>query len=635
MSILQNGYGAPFIRVFYFKAGATEGKDTFRPIRSDYVVSSLTYKYAEEEDDEATIVIETADATIADRPEFQKGANLKVLWGYIQGPQSRAMSVYIRDVATSYDEKVTLTLSCTDKASALKDNTSQEIHSAEVEGEDREFNVMKILSDFCKKYGLTLHLTGSNPFGDMDFKVNPRKKQTADPNGYGMIGVKPAKSKGYFESTGQDDIAKLPKDFEFNRYMYYPQANKSDFQLLFEMLKKEKNGPYVLSGRNETLLVAKRDLSQKPSKQYRYRGGSGELLNFHISDKGQVTESEANSVQMSAWDSEVKEYQYTNKASENTPTEKLNENTQEGWLSWFNNPLVEGASTASLISWGSRIGVRALTSTGKLGSYAIRGLGFLESVAVVGAYYTSQFMEGAASGNSSQQAYKDLIKLRPESKTAGKWNTEAGGGVGTIWSRKIYAQSGAVIKERVELDKSLLTGGHTITSTTYTADIEESQKNARLLKELRDSGKGYDHLIGPLAEALKNTPTTSNRYSAEDPEIAALEAENLKQENELEKLKASASCLGDPKVTDMQVVTILGVGNLYSGNYYIKKCTHTVTSDGGYRLELDELCSNSVGADDEKTNLTPNAQLPGPINIVVADNEIKAEGTYVVTASPS
>lgn len=638
MSILPFGYGSPFIKVFYFKEGRKGQKDTFRPINSNYVATSLEYKYAEEEDDSATIIITTNDRTIADKAEFQKGAQLKLLWGYIGGPQCKAVSVYIRDVDVQFEDKVTLTLSCTDKGAYLKDNTSQQIHDAGTNNEDDKFTIFKLFADYCKKYNLQGHLYGKG----FDYKIN--SENSVRPVNFYTDFIRPASYKDPAYPFPVSKVVSLPGfepqkelPFDANRYSYYPQANKSDFQLLWELLQREQQGPWVLKGRGNTLEVAQRPLTNKPIKRYTWSGGSGELLGCHISDQGQVVDSGADVAATASWDPENKTFNYTLKDPASNEEDKLNELTSM-------DTALNILGNQQSIYWGSKVGAWILNKGA--GSWALRGLTGYGSLGLAVAFeatvvdarkYKSSVETGVAQPFSGGYILNQIDQ--PKDATHPDGNPDAtyiyddkGGQIGV--ERKITLPGGGIIIKRIVPHKSgkafKTFFDHEYNDVTFRADVEASKYNA--IKN-QDYAKLID-LSPNLSNMFRDLHGQNVRLSSQhDPAIAEAEAANEKANNALEKIKISASAIGDPKVTDMQVITILGIGNKYSGNYYTKKVIHKVDPGVGYIMTLDEMVSNSIGPTDDNDNTLKNQQLPGEINIIIAEEA--PNDTYRVTATDS
>ncbi|MBI5788693.1 MAG: phage late control D family protein [Candidatus Schekmanbacteria bacterium] len=75
-------------------------------------------------------------------------------------------------------------------------------------------------------------------------------------------------------------------------------------------------------------------------------------------------------------------------------------------------------------------------------------------------------------------------------------------------------------------------------------------------------------------------------------------AESVKQNAQLDQLEAEATVIGIPTIAAKEIIEIAGVGNKFSGNYYIKQVRHEIGA-GGYLMTLD-LKRNAVGKSSEK-----------------------------------
>lgn len=64
-------------------------------------------------------------------------------------------------------------------------------------------------------------------------------------------------------------------------------------------------------------------------------------------------------------------------------------------------------------------------------------------------------------------------------------------------------------------------------------------------------------------------------------------------DNDLDQVTADAVILGDPSQRAKVVVSVQGVGNKFSGNWYVKKARHVIDGSG-YRVDLS-LARNAVG----------------------------------------
>ena len=624
MGILKNGYGSPFITLFYL---AEDGKFKVSP----YSVTKLSYKYSEEGDDVATITIETSDTGVTDRPEFQKGKCLKVRWGYLEGP-SKTRKVFIRDIDPEFSGTVSVTIKGTDKASYTKDFYSQKIYTADTDNEDDEFNFLKVAYDLCAKYGLKLRISGKDVEVKADPNSNPKNSGVTNkvPNFRNKVnGTNNARVVGI-------DCLDIPDSLtdNLNSYSSYPQANKSDWHIIWEMLKKEKSGPWVVTGKDDILIISQRDLTKKAYKSYTYRGGNGELIKVSISDKGQMTESEAESIATTSWDPKNGEFNFSGKDTFNTLTDKLNSYTQETSLV---NLGLEGISTYFGVKTGSALVSWAASKLG-MAKFAFRGLSSLESfgvtLAIEGmAYNARKYKDEVNTGVA--QPFSNGTVINPDDDPAKNPNAVyvPGGGVD---KKVVIPKVGVLIKHirpKGPVYKNFFDPGYN--EVTYSVDWQETMKMRQEEDKLKASNVDMTNQLSQVQNMLDNKGFL-NRYSSDNnSDIADAEANNLKSDNDLDKIKVSGVAIGDPSIEDMQIITLNNIGKKYSGNYYVKECTHEVDINSGYLLILDDLRSNAQGIADGNATVE-STKTPGSINTSKGE-EVPTTPNYVTvpTESPS
>ena len=101
---LDNGYGAPFVTVYYQDKELTTN------------VVEFSYLYDEEGDDVCKMELIFDDRSQADEPQWQEKAELKILWGFIQGELSPSRKIYVQQVDWNFDKSsnVVLKLEATD-----------------------------------------------------------------------------------------------------------------------------------------------------------------------------------------------------------------------------------------------------------------------------------------------------------------------------------------------------------------------------------------------------------------------------------------------------------------------------------------------------------------------------------------
>src|SRR3972149_981578 len=120
MDALSQGFGTPFVKITF------NGEKEEREIMDR--IDSFSYTHGEKEKYcEFTIKSDT-EFDLPDRVEFQENQELKIQWGYLEGPKSQIRKVYIRDIMVGYgDNGITFTVKATDKFSLLSDDKGKRI----------------------------------------------------------------------------------------------------------------------------------------------------------------------------------------------------------------------------------------------------------------------------------------------------------------------------------------------------------------------------------------------------------------------------------------------------------------------------------------------------------------------------
>lgn len=280
-NVNPTGLGSPIVKIFTSKNEIVER------------VVDFYYKHSEEADDECVIVLEGKDVNFPDKEEFQEGAKLFVEWGYSDGLRSKSRKVFVRDTKAKYTkESVKLILTCYDKFAAAKQTTSQKIH--------KDTDLDLLAKGIAEKNGLEYE--GIKQILEIGDTVGLKTPAYLDEDTNHAVAV---------------DNTSFPIRVDFTKYAQLPQGNKSDQQILREVADREQGGPWVIEGRDEELIVKKRNLLQKPIKTYTYKGGNFELLRFTPETKNRVGKSANVNIESAGWDAILKRFLQTNSNAQN------------------------------------------------------------------------------------------------------------------------------------------------------------------------------------------------------------------------------------------------------------------------------------------------------------------------------
>lgn len=523
VSGLDDGYGAPFVRVFYKDEELTAQVEEFE------------YEYFEEGDDVCKITMKFDVRDEPDKPYWQEKTELKVLWGYIRGEVSPTRKVYIQQVKWKFDrDSITASIEATDKANSLKYEDSQEIHS--------NTSLLDITNKIAKKHNLKAFLEVPTEDEDpLEYVADPgvklkgetfskylkrnyqaikdrdaaiaRKKQEQklEQKRFGLDKAppKPKTTKveldailGAFNAIpnpkkpdsiqfvatrkpGDDFDVFTPKFPKVNQYTSIPQANKNDSQIIHELGHREHDGPYIADTRDDEIILKKRNFRQAPYKSYVFGGDEGSLTDFCPMSKNFGHKQSALNVGFAGWNAPEK-YSFSGNANGLPDTNETISDFVKAYKFWKK---------------ADKSGAGNYTTEGVVEGIIGRepGLGVLP------------------------KKFDDLFKSTDVNK----------------WKRHL------TVHERVEvMEKSI---------------------------------KQYDQEVANL----------SYNPLGNDPNEAFNIANNTRRAHELKMNPATAEIYGDPALIVGILITVLGVSKKYSSNYYVIKATHKISSKGGYMVSLE------------------------------------------------
>lgn len=513
---LDNGFGAPFVRVF------------FNDKELSIFVESFEYQYDEEGDDVCKLEIKSESREEPDQIQWHEKTELKIIWGWIQGEISNARKVYIQQITWKFEkEYVSASIEATDKAVSLKYSDSREVHTdtslpglaykmalkhklkavLELDGQTPiEFIIPSKPGEYFNEYlirnNTALVLRGVKSISGqagIDSLFKPQQvlitknisDQISNPKNKKPIDLNTLTKTSEIDSIPRDSSAAdthtrfSVKPGDFRIYDNAPQANKTDAQMLNEYAMKENNGPYLVDTRDDEIVIRKRNFNQTPYKQYLYGGDVGDLVEFIPMTKVRSHKQKSGNVGFSNW-----------------------------------NPL--NKTTFS----GNANGADDLDTT----------LGVFKDMF---RFYSPAIKAGAGATTSDPMKPKFSIP---------------------------FTGPGSTIANQAEIinNRSDATGVHNLVPifTPFTIDDKVSA--------LRKTIEG-------AIESLNNNTYDATGTNAVD---AWNQANNARRSNELKMNPAQASIYGDPNLKVGLLITVMGISKKFSGNYYIAKATHKIDHSG-------------------------------------------------------
>lgn len=514
--MIRDSFEAPYIRLYFGERELTQKVEKFM------------YTYDEENDDEISLDLRLEDPTDVDKPEFQEKAELSLIWGFIQGETSEVRKIHIRNAAPAYrKEGITITLTCTEKGTTLKQSTERSIYKGD--------SLIKIAADKAQKHGLTLEIHPPNSQGvpftlsaKQDESVQDyisryeaekirreheayKKKVNDNPNLKALfekpiVQIPPDQIRKNQEASASRPIDNPFKSIRTAKTIldlydaYYnienvkniPQALLSDMQLLKKLGGRvQGDGGAIIETRDNRLIVRKRNFNQTPYKSYTYRGGTGELIDFVPETKNRSQAAKGTGQGYSGWNG-------------------LNKNFYSGTADPANDP----SNPPSLTNW-----LRIM------------------------------------------KQWQDI-----QDRTGGKGDP--------IVAYRTKPGTDRVIGR----DFDPLTGG----------EVNSQPRPVTKPIPLSIGLKALKEAVGKFQEekAQKKKDIYSSVYGG-NPGGAFTDASNRRSKAELESNPATMQVWGDPKLVVGILITIVNVGKKHSGNYYVVRATHTIDTGMGYITELE------------------------------------------------
>lgn len=550
---IENGYGAPFVRLYY--------GPTLEEISGN--IKDFEFLQDEEGDDVIKIDLVFDDRNAPDKPYTQEKQQLKVIWGWIQGEVSKAEKIYIQDVAWDMDRDfLRATIQCTEKAVSLKFDNSLEVH--------HNTNIAEIAFKAGKRHELNVSIEGDGDQKiDWDTNIKPgesiedliqrtrnkglgKTKVTAQQRGRALellnvskidnaggkkLTPKTIDPEGYQDHLTPNEwnlrsqaeaarqakmtpaqLKELEKSFDLRNHANIPQANRSTKETLNDVGAKENNGPYFAETHGDDLIIKKRNFYQTPYKTFEYGGNDGLLLSFKPESKNRNKKSH-NIVGFAGWDP-------LNKNSFNGNSGPQNDDSP--WLTLFKAQyrFYKGAQDAGQ-------GHVILGANKKIKKSGVE-TEFALTTSVLNA------LNHPTDAGDQKAVYNNTRRL-----------DVIGGGVNALNAR------GDNTRNR------LVSLGLPMTINDKVAALKRTLDN-------------YN-------ETLKNakySPSANNPYDAMN------EANNDRRAAELRINPATCKMVGDPNLRVGIILTFIGISKKYSGNYYVIKANHKITKSEGYITEL-------------------------------------------------
>lgn len=561
---MKDGYGAPYVKVF--TSSGTE-------ITSNIV--DFVYTYSQEADDKCQIRVQDSDVNLPDRPEFQEGVILKVIWGYIGSDISKTRKVKIENIIPNFSETlICLDILCTDLASTTKKNSSKKVHQG---------TIVDIAKGIAESHGLKY--VGISEDG----KSIDVLDQVGDTH------------PTYFNNTGDFTIAKdntaVPRDIKLRLFDQLPQAGKSDYQVLKEAAENEPSGLMEVYGRDNTLVVQKKNLNQKPIRVYTYAGGDGLLLEFHPEVKNLSREAAATNIETIGFSPEEKMAFGINANDSTNQETKLGDMVNESPRGLVPEDLenLDLTDSESGILKPLNDFIDAVFIDPFTGFF-----GYTEEQRIRGQKYNNWFGQNDDPKEVPENANQPVAG-NFEPPPADRFLNEK-----AIETNYGYVKFGVYDPSAPGF----------YDNGSYTVAVDNTAV-VMPFGQITNSITGVD--------INKTVPTVEHSI----PEAYA-KAANIQKENSLNKITAEGEIVGDPELESGKIMAILNISKKFSGNYYIDECSHRVIPGAAYTMKVT--CSkNALGSTQMDTpNKVKTTTLKNSINKTLISDKSEGKTTEKV-----
>ena len=209
-----------------------------------YLIEELRAEDCDKEDDIIQFVIKTSDFSVVNNKFLQVGRKLKIRFGFLAGLTFDIWLMEISERVPVHSAILTFKVTATALSYVMKKGSDTRGYENKKPSE--------IISDIAKKNGLKVDLKG-------------------------------------IQDTVIDKIN---------------QANRSDWDFLTDLLKKQPGGPYRMTVKNDRLRVQKIDLKKKPGLQL-FLGPGGNLKSFSPKEKENTKTGAAAAVTVTNQDPET------------------------------------------------------------------------------------------------------------------------------------------------------------------------------------------------------------------------------------------------------------------------------------------------------------------------------------------
>lgn len=522
------------------------------------LVTSFSYLYDEEDDDECTIIISCQNPDLADIPQFRDQQYILVQWGatYSNGGTllSPPRKVMVRDVtvAGNSDSNVTITLECTDGFSIMK--------RAAIGARDNNNLLEWIESSLSGKYKTGFYIVDAKEARGATMEEWREQYYSLTPS-YNLMSHVPKekrkKANVDYSYVAPPDTTKEVKMDQLVKTRLVIQTGKTPYNTMKDAIKTIPNGPYHLDTRDDTINVKPVNFNQPPVATFVWKQPGSEIISFSVATR--KTPKSIDVVSDENIDGTTKTISHSVTQS-NAATPKLE---------------VDGITGETIPS-----DIYADVETTK------------------------------------KQMYNDLVKQNAQQyldQTMAKYNSSTSNptDMSNIGLEPMVVKVNAKVKEKVNArDYDTSSGRLSPTGADKDSrgwDQLQRDKNVIVVSPQKKGDEGWQtpEVLVDKEFEVQLQPADLLGVAGDSSVVNTIALNNLNEalQNQVEM---DLSVIGQPYLVCGRIITINNISKRYSGDWYIKSVEHRIDISSGYICDIEAIKKTSSNGTIAQSTITTN-----------------------------
>lgn len=490
-------------------------------------IKSFRYVFDESGIDLMETVFEVLDRSAADLPYFQEKAELEIVWGFIKGEISNKRKCILYDVMPDYGSTITITIKGNEKGIEARNTTSNKIF--------KNSSLLDVASHVADKHGLT---------GVLEIPDSVITKTTLQLN------------------PGENLTDFLIREHDYNTSQQEKRSPGTNQRILLEELKKAKErsqDPYfkgIDSIRTNILKAQEAGVPIDFEKEFERQSKFFQMSQY-FKTYGNLPQANRTDTQLlNEVGQREKGGPYIAETRDDLLIIKKRNFNQLPYKTY-----TYGADDGIVLSFSPETKNRS--RAGSSTNLSFNGWNPA----------TKEFFSGDANPQNSGDPETTAQFL----KMLKYYETQQKRGLG----KAIIMYRDRVVRQEGPEERSL--------------PKKDDRDNTRAVYNTKriipitvdNAVRAYRKALGIPDPDEKNYNKNFYNPLANDPASAFDQAANQQANNELKRNPAKLRVEMDPKLTSGIMITILGVGKKYSGNYYVTKADHSISGSAYATTELE------------------------------------------------